>query len=203
MSFKVYVLSCTRRLRRWYGVKKIFNVSKVSNFFLPAPQLLDAGVKWIPTDFFESVPAGFDAVVMKHILHDWGDDACKKILSNIRKGIPKDGVVLVVETVVPDRAVFHPENPQSVFIPLVRKEEGERGRRGAGGKLYIVVTQSFFFSFFFCFFQMDINMMAMCEGGRERTAEEWKALAAATGFKLGSITPCPPTFVNIIEFIPV
>jgi hypothetical protein len=63
---------------------------------------------------------------MKHILHDWGDEASKKILTNIRKGLPSDGVVLVLDTVVPERAVFTPANPQAVLIPLVR--EGEEGR---------------------------------------------------------------------------
>lgn len=83
-------------------------------------QLIDAGVKWIPTDFFASVPSGFDAVIMKHILHDWGDEASKKILANIRKGIPSDGIVLIIETIVPERAIYNPANPQAGFIPLVR-----------------------------------------------------------------------------------
>src|SRR5689334_7245884 len=37
--------------------------------------------------FFESVPAGADAYIMKFIIHDWYDAECVKILSNCRKGI--------------------------------------------------------------------------------------------------------------------
>jgi hypothetical protein len=52
-------------------------------------------------NFFETVPAGADAYTMRHILHDWSDELCITILSNIRRVIPKDGRLLVVETVVP------------------------------------------------------------------------------------------------------
>lgn len=51
--------------------------------------------------FLESVPVGADAIVMKHILHDWNDDACLDILGHCRAVLPKDGRVLVVEAVVP------------------------------------------------------------------------------------------------------
>lgn len=51
--------------------------------------------------FFESVPRGADAVVMRHIIHDWNDDQCRTILRNCANALPADGRVLVVETVVP------------------------------------------------------------------------------------------------------
>jgi len=150
-----------------FAVADLPNVCAVANEKAPK-ELLAAGVKWIPTDFFVSVPSGFDAVVMKHILHDWGDESSKKILTNTRKVIPSNGIVVLCETVVPERAVYAPENPQGRMIPL-----------------------------------MDINMMAMCEGGKERTAAEWAELAKSTGFKLGQIIPCPPTMFSIIEMIPI
>jgi hypothetical protein len=53
-------------------------------------------------NFFETIPAGADAYTMRHILHDWSDDLCVTILGNIRRVIPADGRLLVVETVVPD-----------------------------------------------------------------------------------------------------
>jgi len=52
-------------------------------------------------DFFEAVPPGADAYVMKHILHDWDDEKAALILSNIRKVLPKDGRVIVIEAVIP------------------------------------------------------------------------------------------------------
>jgi hypothetical protein len=53
-------------------------------------------------NFFEAVPAGADAYNIRHILHDWTDDLCVRILVNIRKAIPTDGRLLVIEAVVPE-----------------------------------------------------------------------------------------------------
>jgi hypothetical protein len=51
--------------------------------------------------FFESVPAGGDAYLMRHIIHDWDEPRCLTILCNVRKVIPPAGKLLVVEGVVP------------------------------------------------------------------------------------------------------
>jgi hypothetical protein len=51
--------------------------------------------------FFTSAPAGGDAYVLRHIIHDWYDEDCLKILGNIRKVLPASGKVLIVEGVVP------------------------------------------------------------------------------------------------------
>jgi O-methyltransferase domain len=52
-------------------------------------------------DFFTAVPGGGDAYIMKHIIHDWYDDKASLILANIRKVLPKDGRVILVESVIP------------------------------------------------------------------------------------------------------
>ena len=39
---------------------------------------------------------------MRHIIHDWPDELCVKLLSNIRKVIPSSGRLLIIETVVPE-----------------------------------------------------------------------------------------------------
>ena len=39
--------------------------------------------------FFESVPSGAGAYFMKHILHDWGDEECARILAACRNAIGK------------------------------------------------------------------------------------------------------------------
>lgn len=52
-------------------------------------------------NFFEAVAPGADAYTMRHILHDWSDERCITILGNIRRVIPADGRLLVIETVVP------------------------------------------------------------------------------------------------------
>ncbi|GAA3828795.1 methyltransferase [Streptomyces phyllanthi] len=52
--------------------------------------------------FFESVPEGADAYVMKLILHDWDDEKSLRILRGIRESIKPEGRLLIFERVVPD-----------------------------------------------------------------------------------------------------
>lgn len=70
-------------------------------------------------NFFESVPAGADAYAMRHILHDWQDDQCVAILRNIRRVIPSNGRLLVIETVVPDGNGASPSKMFDVIMMLV------------------------------------------------------------------------------------
>jgi hypothetical protein len=53
-------------------------------------------------DFFSAVPVKADIYMLKHIIHDWYEDNCQKILRNIRESMPEDGKVLIIEAVVPD-----------------------------------------------------------------------------------------------------
>ena len=50
--------------------------------------------------FFEEVPAGADAYLLKHILHDWPDEDCLRILRSIRAAIPDHGVLLVFDSLL-------------------------------------------------------------------------------------------------------
>jgi hypothetical protein len=52
-------------------------------------------------NFFESVPMGCDAYIMKSVVHDWSDEEVVKILSNCRSAMKENGRVLVVECVIP------------------------------------------------------------------------------------------------------
>jgi len=49
-------------------------------------------------DFFESVPEGFEAYLLRNILHDWSDLKCVKILKNIRKACREKAKLLIFET---------------------------------------------------------------------------------------------------------
>ena len=55
----------------------------------------------IEGSFFDSIPAGADAYVLRHIIHDWTDEQCIQILGRCRKVIPADGKLLIVDCVVP------------------------------------------------------------------------------------------------------
>ncbi|MEB3331557.1 MAG: methyltransferase [Synechococcaceae cyanobacterium] len=107
-------------------------------------------------DFFAEAPAGADAYLLKHILHDWGDDACLTILGHIRSAMAPGARVLVVEQVIP---------PGNGPFP---------------GKL------------------LDLNMLVMTEGGRERTPADYAALLERAGLRLQRIVPTPSP-VSVVE----
>ncbi|KAL5797626.1 hypothetical protein ACOSQ2_002446 [Xanthoceras sorbifolium] len=73
------------------------------NFDLPhvvATAPVYDGVSHVGGNMFEAIPNS-DAVFMKWVLHDWGDEECVKILKNCRKAIPeKTGKVIIVDIVL-------------------------------------------------------------------------------------------------------
>ena len=52
--------------------------------------------------FFESVPSGADAYLMRHIIHDWDDDKSMTILHNVHKAMKENGRLLLIEGVISD-----------------------------------------------------------------------------------------------------
>jgi hypothetical protein len=62
---------------------------------------VDDSCSVIEGNFFESVPSGADAYLLRHIIHDWTDEQSVQILNNCRKVIPHHGGLLIVEAVVP------------------------------------------------------------------------------------------------------
>jgi hypothetical protein len=57
-------------------------------------------------DFFKEVPAGSDAYLLSHILHDWDDERCGQILANCRDAMRPEAKLLVVEMLVPQGPEF-------------------------------------------------------------------------------------------------
>lgn len=55
----------------------------------------------IEGSFFEEVPGGADAYLMRHIIHDWDDEKSLLILRNCRRAMGMNGRLLLVEGVVP------------------------------------------------------------------------------------------------------
>jgi len=50
-----------------------------------------------PCDFFDAVPGGTRAYLMKNVIHDWDDAQARRILQTCRRAVPADGVLLLVE----------------------------------------------------------------------------------------------------------
>ncbi|KAG5569353.1 hypothetical protein H5410_059119 [Solanum commersonii] len=86
-----------------FEIVKAYPHIKGINFDLPHVVLRAQkfeGVDHVEGDMFEAIPPA-DAVFLKWVLHDWGDEDCVKILKNCRKAIPKKtGKVIIVDAVL-------------------------------------------------------------------------------------------------------
>jgi O-methyltransferase domain len=58
--------------------------------------------------FFERVPAGHDAYLLSHIIHDWDEQECATILGHCREAMKPEGRILIVEMVIPEGDAPHP-----------------------------------------------------------------------------------------------
>lgn len=60
---------------------------------------------FVKGDMFDSatIPAG-DVYCLKHILHDWEDDAAMRILRSIREAAPRGSKVIIAEQLMPESA---------------------------------------------------------------------------------------------------
>jgi len=58
-------------------------------------------------DFFQSVPQGADAIIMKWIIHDWKDEQSIAIMKNCYRALPENGKLILVEAVVPPGDEMH------------------------------------------------------------------------------------------------
>jgi hypothetical protein len=106
-----------------------------------------AGIETVTGDFFESVPSGADAYLLKHIIHDWDDEQCIRVLANCRRALPPGGRVLIVESVLSP-------GPESTITKLI-----------------------------------DLEMLVMTSGGRERTEQEFSSLLGRAGLEFTRLIP--------------
>ena len=113
-------------------------------------------IQTIAGDFFEGVPVGADGYIMKHIIHDWDDEQCVRLLSNCRRAMAPGGRVLIVDSVLSD-------GPESTITQLI-----------------------------------DLEMLVMTPGGRERTEPEFASLLARAGLELARLIPTQSP-VSVVE----
>jgi hypothetical protein len=130
--------------------------------------LADAGVAdrctVIGGSFFDSVPPGGDAYLLRYIIHDWDDERAVAILRRCREVMAPGSVLLLVEQVLPEHL--------------------EAGTAAQG------LTR------------LDLQMLVMTPGGRERTEQEFRTLLREASFELRKTIPTASPF-RILEAIPV
>jgi orsellinic acid C2-O-methyltransferase len=61
-------------------------------------------------DFFVSVPAGADLYLLKSVLHNWDDEACRRILARCFDVMPCPARLLVIERLRPDVPGYGPRD---------------------------------------------------------------------------------------------
>jgi hypothetical protein len=108
-------------------------------------------------NFFEKVPAGADAYLLKNVLHDWDDASSERILKVCRLAMQPGARLVVVEALTP-------KNGTESFGNL-----------------------------------SDLQMMVVCDEGRERSREDFARLFEASGYKPGRVFESPT--VSVIEAI--
>ena len=64
--------------------------------------------KVVEGDFFRSCPTGGDAYILSHIIHDWDEEKCLRILENCHTAMQGRGRLLIIEQIIPPDNSFHP-----------------------------------------------------------------------------------------------
>jgi len=64
--------------------------------------------EFVAGDFFESVPPGGDAYLLKSVLHNWNDEKSAVILRNCGRAMPQGAKLLLVERIFPARLDVSP-----------------------------------------------------------------------------------------------
>lgn len=104
-------------------------------------------------DAFEAVPSGFDTYLLVNVLHDWDDVAAERLLRNVARALASD-----------EAADGQVPTPLPGRVVIVESEAHSRPREDLA-------------------IRADLLMLALTPGGRERTVEEFTALAARAGLR--------------------
>ncbi|RLU86929.1 SAM-dependent methyltransferase [Streptomyces griseocarneus] len=67
-------------------------------------------------DFFSAVPPGGDIYILKHILHDWNDEDCLRILRTVRRAVEPGTKLLVIDAALPTGEEPHPGKALDVMM---------------------------------------------------------------------------------------
>jgi hypothetical protein len=85
-------------------------------------------VECLAGSFFDEVPAGCDAYLLKSVLHDWDDAHVRKILGNVRRAMPADGRLILVEMMLERNEPSQPAAGVDVHMLVVCQDGRERSR---------------------------------------------------------------------------
>jgi O-methyltransferase domain/Dimerisation domain len=100
-------------------------------------------------DFFEAVPPGGDAYILKAVIHDWDDEQATAILMNCRRAMAENGRLLLIEAAIPagNEPFFHKFMDLNMMVMTGGRERTGAEYRAlltaAGFKLMRIVPAGF------------------------------------------------------------
>ena len=104
-----WTLQAVYLARAYYVVAEL----KIADLLAKGPMTCEL----VGGSFFDEVPAGGDAYVIKHVLRDWDDQSVIKILNNCHRAMPSDAVLLVID------ATMDPRNLEDRIAKLLDVEQ--------------------------------------------------------------------------------
>ena len=103
--------------------------------------LVDSGrCEVVGGSFFDFIPKGGDAYILKNIIHDWSDELSIKIFKNIYDVIPQGAPLLLIETLI------EPDNKPSIgkFIDLQMMIATDGGKERTAVEFENILNQAGF-----------------------------------------------------------
>ena len=93
---------------------------------LSVDELRAARIQPAPGDFREEVPSG-DVLIVRHVLHNWADDAAVEILTNCARAVSASGHVLVMDAILtPDD---RPDSASMLDLEMLTMTGGRERRK--------------------------------------------------------------------------
>ncbi len=85
-------------------------------------------VECVAGDFFDAVPADGDVYLLKHILHDWNDEECVRLLRQVARAMAPQGRVVVAEMMIVEDGRASPATllDLNMLVMLSGKERTEQ-----------------------------------------------------------------------------
>ncbi|KAF9002052.1 S-adenosyl-L-methionine-dependent methyltransferase [Cyathus striatus] len=120
-------------------------------------------IQFVPMDFFKEAPVkGCNFYHMRHVLHNWPDSECVKILKNVRGAMDENSRLLIHEFVL-----RHAARDSTNKLAIDQAPEPLLANYGVGRARH---------------YQLDISMLSFMNS-KERTLQEFLDLTNQTGLK--------------------